>query len=54
MGSECSTNGSEEESILDFVEKAKRKVGGPTCRWEEDNIKMDVRETGWGCIDWID
>jgi hypothetical protein len=19
-----------------------------------DNIKMDVREIGWGCMDWID
>jgi hypothetical protein len=22
-------------------------------RWE-DNINMDLREVGWGCIDWID
>jgi hypothetical protein len=22
-------------------------------RWE-DNIKMDLRETGWGDMDWID
>jgi hypothetical protein len=23
------------------------------CRWE-DNIKMDLREIGWGGMDWID
>jgi hypothetical protein len=23
-------------------------------RWWEDNIKMDVREIGWGAMDWID
>jgi hypothetical protein len=22
--------------------------------WGEDNIKMDLREIGWGCMDWID
>jgi hypothetical protein len=20
----------------------------------EDNVKVDVREIGWGCVDWID
>jgi hypothetical protein len=25
----------------------------PRCRWE-DTIKMDLREVGWGDIDWID
>jgi hypothetical protein len=23
------------------------------CRWDE-NIKMDLRELGWGGMDWID
>jgi len=23
-----------------------------TCRWE-DNIRMDLRETGWEGVDWI-
>jgi hypothetical protein len=27
-------------------------VERPRCRWE-DNIKMNVREVGWG-MDWID
>jgi hypothetical protein len=22
-------------------------------RREEDNIRMDLRETGWECVDWI-
>jgi hypothetical protein len=30
-----------------------RPLGRPRSRWE-DNIKMDLREVGWGCADWID
>jgi hypothetical protein len=32
--------------------EGKRPLGRPRCRWE-DNIKMDVREIGWGGMDWI-
>jgi hypothetical protein len=32
--------------------KAKRAVGRPRPRWEV-NIKMDLREIGWGGTDWI-
>jgi hypothetical protein len=28
-------------------------LGRPRCRWE-GNIKMYFRETGWGCMGWID
>jgi hypothetical protein len=28
--------------------EGKRPVGRPRCRWK-DGIKMDLRETGWGC-----
>jgi hypothetical protein len=37
------------------VRKPERKtpLGGPRRRWEE-NIKMDLRETGWGGMDWVD
>jgi hypothetical protein len=37
------------------VEKAegKRPLGIPKRRWV-DNIKMDLREIGWGGMDWID
>jgi hypothetical protein len=28
-------------------------LGRPRRRWE-DNIRMDLREIGWGGMDWID
>jgi hypothetical protein len=31
----------------------RRPLGRPRHRWE-DNIKMDLREVGWGGVDWID
>jgi hypothetical protein len=31
----------------------KRSLGRPRRRWV-DNIKMDLREIGWGGMDWID
>jgi hypothetical protein len=30
----------------------RRPLGKPRCRWE-DNIKMDLREIGFGDMDWI-
>jgi hypothetical protein len=33
--------------------EGKRPLGRPRRRWV-DNIKMDLREIGWGGIDWID
>jgi hypothetical protein len=33
--------------------EGKRPLGRPRCRWV-DNIKMDLRETGWDGMDWID
>jgi len=32
--------------------ETKRPLGTPTSKWE-DNIKMDLQETGWS-MDWID
>jgi hypothetical protein len=32
--------------------EGKRPVGRHTHRWE-DNIRMDIREIGWGGMDWI-
>jgi hypothetical protein len=29
-----------------------KEIGRPGHRWE-DNIKMDLREIGWGGIDWV-
>jgi hypothetical protein len=31
----------------------RRPLGRLRLRWE-DNIKMDIREMGWGSMDWID
>jgi hypothetical protein len=30
----------------------KRPLGRPRHRWE-DGIRMDLRELGWGSVDWI-
>jgi hypothetical protein len=30
-----------------------RPLGRPRCR-RVDNVKMDLREIGWDCVDWID
>jgi hypothetical protein len=32
--------------------EGRRPFGRPRRRWE-DNIKMDLREVGWGGMDWI-
>jgi hypothetical protein len=32
--------------------KGKRLLGRPRHRWV-DNIRMDLREVGWGDVDWI-
>jgi hypothetical protein len=39
--------------ILVGKPEGKRPLGRPRRTWE-DNIRMDLRETGWGGIDWID
>jgi hypothetical protein len=33
--------------------EGKRPLGRPRHMWE-NNIKMDLREIGWGGMDWID
>ena len=33
--------------------EVKRPMGRPRCTWE-DNIKMDIREVGGGCGDWME
>jgi hypothetical protein len=32
--------------------EGKRSVGRPRRRWE-DGIRVDLREIGWGSVDWI-
>jgi hypothetical protein len=39
--------------ILVGKPEGKRPLGRPRRRWM-DNIKMDVRDIGWGCRDWND
>jgi hypothetical protein len=39
--------------LLMFKPEGKRALGRPRYRWG-DNIKIDLRETGWDGMDWID
>jgi hypothetical protein len=39
--------------ILVGKPEGKGLLGRPRRRWKE-NIKMDLREIGWGVMDWID
>jgi hypothetical protein len=39
--------------ILVGKPEGKRSLGRPRRRWV-DNIKMDLREVGWGDVDWMD
>jgi hypothetical protein len=32
--------------------EGKRPFGRPKCRWE-DKIRMDLKDIGWGSVDWI-
>jgi hypothetical protein len=55
MGRACSTNGEKRNAYRALVGKpeGKRPLGRPKRRWE-NNIRMDLREIGWGGMDWID
>jgi hypothetical protein len=39
--------------ILMEKPEGKKPLRRPMRRWE-DNIRMDLREIGWGGVDWID
>jgi hypothetical protein len=39
-------------TVLVGKPEGKRPLGRPRRRLE-DNIKMDLREIGWSCMDWI-
>jgi hypothetical protein len=51
----CSTNGEKRiaNRILMEESEGKRPLGKPRCRWV-DNIKMYLREIGWGDVNWVD
>jgi hypothetical protein len=55
MRRQCSTNGEERNAYRILVGKpeGRRPLGRPRRRWV-DNIKVDLREVGWGSMDWID
>jgi hypothetical protein len=55
MGRACSTHGENRNAYRVLVEKpeGKKPQGRPRRRWEY-NIKMDLREIGWGGMDWFD
>jgi hypothetical protein len=55
MGRACSTNGAKRNACRLFVEKleGKRPLGRPRRRCV-GNIKISLREVGWGGMDWID
>jgi hypothetical protein len=49
----CSTYGAKRNPcrILVVQPEGKRRLRKPRSRWE-DNIKMGLREIGWGGMDW--
>jgi hypothetical protein len=55
MGRACSTNTEKRNAyrILAGKPEGKRPLGRQRRRWL-DNAKMDLRETGWDGMDWID
>jgi hypothetical protein len=55
MGRACSTNGEKRNAYRILVGnlEGKRPLGRPRRRGV-DNMKMDLREIGWDCMDWID
>jgi hypothetical protein len=55
MGRIRSTNGEKRNAYRTLVGKpeGKRPLGRPKIR-RVDNIKIDLREIGWGGVDWID
>ena len=39
--------------VLVRKHERRRPLGRPRRRWE-DNIRMDLREVGCGCVDWME
>jgi hypothetical protein len=39
--------------VLVGKSEGRRPLGRPRRRWE-DNIRMDLREVGCGCVDWME
>jgi hypothetical protein len=54
VGGTCGTHGKGEEYVMVLMgePEGKRPLGRPRRRCE-DGIRMDLREIGWGSVDWI-
>jgi hypothetical protein len=52
VGGLCGTHGRGEECVQGFDAKGKRPLGRPRHSWE-DGIRINLREIGWGSLDWI-
>jgi hypothetical protein len=55
MDRALNTNGEKRNAYRVLVGKpeGKRPLRRPRRRWD-DNIKVDLRDTGWDGVDWID
>jgi hypothetical protein len=40
------------EIIMNYISNGKRPLERPRHR-QEDGIRMDLRQTGWGSVEWI-
>jgi hypothetical protein len=54
VGRACGMHGRGDKRVQDFTGKAgrKRPLERPRRRWE-NGIEMDLREIGWGRLEWI-
>jgi len=53
MGRACSMHGTEMHTTFWSENmKGRENLGKPRPRWK-DNIRVDLRELGWGGVDWI-
>jgi hypothetical protein len=54
MGGVCSMHGEGEKFIQNFIgePEGKRPLGRPG-HWWQDTIKIDLREIGFGVVDWV-
>jgi hypothetical protein len=54
VGGHVARMGEERKVYRVLVRKSegKRPLGRPSHRWE-DRIRMDLREIGWGSVEWI-
>jgi hypothetical protein len=39
--------------VLVGIQEGKISLGRPRRKWE-DNIRMDLQDEGFGCVDWIE